>query len=117
MSRFFVGLVGFAVIAFAASLCYADESETEGLQYSLDLNKLFGSTFQEEEKAKVTCGGWGQTVYVYDGGTYDPVGQRTTGGDETLNVWRFRILPKVQYKWLTFGAQYDTFGGALGLLG
>ncbi len=108
MRRFFVGLVGFAVIAFAASLCYADDGETEGLKYSLDLNKLFGSTFQEEEKAEFVMPCWGQMRFLYSNGTYSVADGRPVGGNEQFETVRFRFLPKVTYKWLSFGCQYET---------
>jgi hypothetical protein len=107
MRRVLLGLAGFLVIALIANTAFADDEPA--LKYSLDLNKLFGSAFEgEEEKAKVTCGGWGQFRFAYSNGTYSFSDGRPVGGDETFQAWRFRFLPKVVYKWLSFGCQYET---------
>ena len=107
MRRVLLGLAGFLVIALIANTAFADDEPA--LKYSLDLNKLFGSAFEgEEEKAKVTCGGWGQFRFNYSNGTYSPSDGRPVGGNESFQAWRFRFLPKVVYKWLSFGCQYET---------
>jgi hypothetical protein len=104
MRKFLLGLAGFAVIAFAASVCFADDDETGGL----DLSKLFGAAFQDEDKATAKCGMWGQMRFDYSNGTYSFADGRPIGGNETFRSMRFRFLPKVTYKWLSFGCQYET---------
>lgn len=113
MRKVLLGMAGLVVIGLMATTAFADDGDTSPA-FTLDLNKLFGSTFQEEDKAKVTCGGWGQMRYEYSDGTYttyppaDPRKPRPTGGNETFRVLRFRFLPKVVYKWLSFGCQFET---------
>jgi hypothetical protein len=111
MRKFVLGLAGFAVIAFAASLCYADDGEAEGMSYSLNLNELFNMPVQEGEKpaeAKLKWSLWGQLRADYSDGTYSAVAGRPTGGNEGFRAARFRFLPKVTYEWLSFGCQYET---------
>jgi hypothetical protein len=118
MRKFVLGLAGFVVIAFAATVCFADD-EAGPLSYSLDLNKMFGIPVQEGEEpaeAKVTCGLWGQFRFDYSSGTYSFADGRPVGGDETFNMWRFRLLPKATYEWLTVGAQLETVTGGINLL-
>lgn len=111
MRRFVLGLAGFAVIACAASLCYAGDDEAKGLSCSLNLNELFGMPVQEGEKpaeAKTSVGFWGQMRGQYSGGTYNLAHGEPTGGNEDFSIWRFRFLPKAEYDWLTVGLQYET---------
>ncbi len=118
MRKYVLGLVGFAVIAFAASLCYADEGETEGMSYTLNLNEMFNMPVQEGEKpaeAQLKWSLWGQLFADYSDGTYSFADGRPTGGNEGFRSGRFRILPKVTYEWLSFGCQYETMP-ALALL-
>lgn len=86
MRRLLLGLAGFLVIAFAASVCFA-----EG----------------DEEKMEWSWKGWGQFRATIDDGTYNAARQKPEGGNENFQSLRFRMLPGGKYKWLEWGTQFE----------